>query len=92
MLFVRPEARGNHSFFHAGSWGYRLGPNSKSGAINDSIGTRVRRTASGIAWFVSFEPRPDGTAIEALDRELHRAVTAVTVWPETDLFPAFGLR
>jgi CubicO group peptidase (beta-lactamase class C family) len=92
MLFVRPAPRNGHQFFHAGSWGYRLPATSKSGLINDSIGTRAIRTPSGVSWFVSYEPRPGGDALEALDRELFRAVAAVTVWPETDLFPTFGLK
>ena len=92
LLFVRPAPRNGYQLFHAGSWGYRLPASSKSGLINDSIGTRAIRTPSGVSWFVSYEPRPGGDALEALDRELNRATGAVTVWPETDLFPTFGLR
>ena len=92
LLLVRPVNNGGHNFSHSGSWGYRLSPTSASGAINDSIGTRAMRTASGASWFVSFEPRPDAAARDVLDRELLRAADAVKAWPDTDLYPALGLR
>jgi hypothetical protein len=73
LLQVRPGPTGGYDFYHSGSWGYRSSPTSPSGAINDSIGTRAMRAASGTSWFVSFEPRPAPSAREALDRALYRA-------------------
>ena len=92
LLFVLPDGGQGHHFFHSGSWGYRLSATSRSGAINDSIGTRAMRTASGISWYVVYEPRPDVAARNVLDRDLARAAAAVKTWPDTDLFPALGVR
>jgi CubicO group peptidase (beta-lactamase class C family) len=92
LLYVRPLADGRQNFFHTGSWGYRQAVSGPSGGINDSIGTLAVRWASGASLFAYYEPRPGNDARAALDRELSQAVAAVRAWPETDLYPALGVR
>ena len=91
LLNVRPVS-GGHNFFHAGGWAYRLSPNSPSGSVSDSLGSLAVSAAFGASWFVYYEPRPDGAARAALDRELYQAAEAVRTWPETNLYPSLGLR
>ena len=92
LLLVRPLSGGDYNFFHTGSWGYRTPPTSPSGARNDGVGTLAVSAAFGASWFVSYEPRPDQEARNALDRELYHAAQGVRTWPEGNLYAPLGLR
>ena len=92
LLLVRPLASGGYNFFHTGSWGYRTSPTSPSGGLSESVGTLAVSAAFGASWFVSYEPRPDQGARNALDLELYHAAQGVRTWPEGNLYAPLGLR
>jgi hypothetical protein len=59
----------------------------------DGTFTLIVRRFDGLNWIALFNQRddPSGLSYDDIDGALHTAANAVTTWPDTDLFPTYGL-
>jgi CubicO group peptidase (beta-lactamase class C family) len=88
---VRPLANGGFNLWHGGALTYAQS-DTADGPRHASFGAFAARLALGVSWFAAYEPRPPAGARAELDHEMGRAAESIKEWPDTDLFPALGLR
>jgi CubicO group peptidase (beta-lactamase class C family) len=86
-VYIRPTREGRFVMAHTGS--YTATSNEDT---HYAYGSVVTRQDNGMTWFVAHVPRHTAEARRELGSELRRAGQAVRNWPETDLYPQYGLR